>query len=162
MRCWVGLLCLGNMKDECGSLLFKVSTIFTYMEGYQWRIWYLQNMDTFQFFECLNQVKTIWHNRVRLRDYVAFIMLNLYQVNNHYVVGMNTYVCHQGFKHGWFVWMVGSTDVRHWIVDASMKNNAEDTMKARLFFCGLKIITYDFNIYISYCSFSNTNTFCMM
>jgi hypothetical protein len=29
--------------------------------------------------------------------------------------------------------MVGSTDVGHWIVDAPMKNNAEDTMKAKLF-----------------------------
>jgi len=49
-----------------------------------------------------------------------------------------------------------------WLIDALMKNNAEDTMKAKKFFCGLKITTYDFNIYISYCSFSNTNTFCMM
>jgi hypothetical protein len=47
-----------------------------------------------------------------------------------------------------------------WTVDALMKNNAEDTMKARLFL--LKIITYEFNIYISYCSFSNINTSCMM
>jgi hypothetical protein len=29
--------------------------------------------------------------------------------------------------------MVGSTDAGHWIVDAPMKNNAEDIMKARFF-----------------------------
>jgi len=29
--------------------------------------------------------------------------------------------------------MVGSTNAGHWIVDAPMKNNAEDTMKARFF-----------------------------
>jgi hypothetical protein len=46
-----------------------------------------------------------------------------------------------------------------WIADAPMKNNAKDTMKAKLFLCGLKITTYDFNIYISYCSFSNTKYF---
>ncbi len=39
----------------------------------------------------------------RLKRCVAFTMLNLYQVNNHYVVGMNAYVYHQGSKHGWFV-----------------------------------------------------------
>jgi hypothetical protein len=30
--------------------------------------------------------------------------------------------------------MVGFTDVANWIVDAFTKNNAEDTMKARLSF----------------------------
>jgi hypothetical protein len=29
--------------------------------------------------------------------------------------------------------MVGSIDAGHWIVDAPIKNNAKDTMKARLF-----------------------------
>jgi hypothetical protein len=29
--------------------------------------------------------------------------------------------------------MVGSIDVGHWIVDAPMKNNVKDTMKARFF-----------------------------
>jgi hypothetical protein len=69
----------------------------------------------------------------RLNRCVAFTMLNLYQVNSHYVVGMNTYVCRWGSKHGWFVWMVGSTDAANWIANAPTKNNAEDTMKARLF-----------------------------
>jgi hypothetical protein len=36
--------------------------------------------------------------------------------------------------------MVGSTDVANWIADASTKNNAKDTMKARLF------LQHDFNI----------------
>jgi hypothetical protein len=49
-----------------------------------------------------------------------------------------------------------------WLVDAPMKNNAEEQWRQDFFFCGPKITTYDFNIYISYCSFSNTNTFCMM
>jgi hypothetical protein len=29
-----GLLCLGNKKDECGSLFFKMSTVCTYMARY--------------------------------------------------------------------------------------------------------------------------------
>ncbi len=132
MGCWIGLLCLGNRKDECGNLLVKVSRIYTYMAGYWWRIRYPQNMDTSECSECLNQVKTIWQYRVGWRD----VWLSLCSTSTRLTIIMWwawTHVCHQGSKHGWFVWMVGSIDVGHWIVDAPMKNNVKDTMKARFF-----------------------------
>jgi hypothetical protein len=138
----------------------NVETCFSRWVKYPKPIWWGigEESDTF---EWLNRVKTIWQNRIGWRD----VWLSPCLTSTKLTVIMWwawTHVCHQGSKHGWFVWMVGSTDAGHWIVDAPMKNNAEDTMKASFFFCGLKIITYDFNIYISYCSFSNTNIFCMM
>ncbi len=71
-----------------------------------------------------------------------------------------THVCHQGSKHGWCVWMVESTGVGHfgWLMPL-WKIMQRMQWRQDFFFCGLKITTYDFNIYISYCSFSNTNTF---
>jgi hypothetical protein len=128
MRCWVGLLCLSNRKDECGILLFKVSRIYTYMAGYQWRIWYPQNMDTSQCFECLKPVKTIWQNRVGLRD----VWLSLCSTSTRLTIIM-WWAWNHGSKHRWFVWIVGSTDAGHWIADVPMKNNADYTMKARFF-----------------------------